>query len=108
MTPHQISRSGSRHKALRAPPGPLGYRSTHARARMTMSMWSRLRGWAGGGGLDPRRVQQVRTRFEIESGYAEYQRFCRSRFRRALPPASAPIVEQGRQSIGRSNTTPVP
>ena len=80
MAPHEITRPGCRHKAVRW-------------GTVRRLLWSRLRG------LDPRRVQQVRTRYEIDSGYAEYQRFCRSRFARALPPAAAPIVEKGRDLL---------
>jgi hypothetical protein len=64
-----------------------------------MSVFSRLRDWVGSPRLDSRWVERVRTRYEIDSGYADYHRFCRSRFTRGLAPAAAPIVETGRELL---------
>ena len=47
---------------------------------MTTSVWSCLRDWAGKPRLDPRWVERLRRRYEIDGGYADYHAFCRSRF----------------------------
>ena len=66
---------------------------------MTTSVFSRLRDWAAGPRLDSRWVERVRSRYDVDAGYAEYHRFCRSRFTRSLAPAPAPILEQGRDLL---------
>jgi hypothetical protein len=66
---------------------------------MTMSVWSRLRALAGKPGLDPRWVERVRRRYDIEGGYAEYHAFCRSRFARAVGEPAEPLLEKGRELL---------
>jgi len=66
---------------------------------MTTSVFSRLRGWASKPRLDPRWVERVRRRYEIEAGYADYHAFCRSRFTRSPAPGPAPILEEGRERL---------
>jgi len=73
-----------------------------------MSMLSRLRDWSGLSGwsgwsvrprLDPRWVERVRRRYEIDAGYADYHALCRSRFARAAFEGPAPLLEQGRELL---------
>ena len=66
---------------------------------MTMSVLSRLRGWAAKPRLDPRWVERVRSRYELDAGYADYHAFCRRGFARAPALGPAPLLEQGRDRL---------
>lgn len=66
---------------------------------MTMSVLSRLRGWAAKPRLDPRWAERVRSRYEVDAGYADYHAFCRSRFARAPARGPAPLLEKGRDLL---------
>jgi hypothetical protein len=49
--------------------------------------------------LDPRWVERVRRRYEVDAGYADYHAFCRARFARAPAQGPAPLLEQGRELV---------
>jgi len=62
---------------------------------LTTSVLSRLRDWAAKPRLDPRWVERVRSRYDIDGGYADYHAFCRSGFTRATAAGPAPLLEKG-------------
>ena len=64
-----------------------------------MSVLSRLRDWTAKSRLDPRGVERMRHRYEIEGGYADYHAFCRSRFTRPTLEGPVPLLEKGRELL---------
>ena len=64
-----------------------------------MSLLTKLRDWTAKSRLDPRWVERVRRRYDIDGGYADYHAFCRSRFTRETLEGPATLLEKGRELL---------